>query len=108
MEGLSSLVARAQAGDLAAYGEVVRRLQDMAYGYACAVLGDLHLAEDATQECFMDLARQPRSVTRSLANSSRARSTWGAISSHIGSRGWEEEFFTREPTRSSARCRRRA
>src|SRR5689334_4382413 len=37
----------------AAFGEVVRRFQDMAYGYAYAALGDPHLAEDAVQEAFV-------------------------------------------------------
>ncbi len=53
MEELRSLVSRAQAGDLDAYGEIVRRFQDMAYGYAYSILGDFHLAEDAAQEAFI-------------------------------------------------------
>jgi hypothetical protein len=36
-----------------AYGEIVRRFQDMAVGYAHALLGDFHLAEDAAQEAFL-------------------------------------------------------
>ncbi len=57
MEDLRSLVVRAQAGDLDAYGQVVRRFQDMAYGYAYALLGDFHLAEDAAQEAFIQAYR---------------------------------------------------
>lgn len=53
MEELSQLVARSQAGDLDAYGQIVGRFQDMAYGYAYSVLGDFHLAEDAAQEAFV-------------------------------------------------------
>ena len=57
MKDLGSLVTQAQAGDLQAYGEIVRRFQDMAYGYACAVLGDFHLAEDVAQEAFIEAYR---------------------------------------------------
>ena len=42
---------------MAAYGEIVRRFQDMAYGCAYAVLSDFHLAEDATQEAFVEAYR---------------------------------------------------
>ena len=54
METLESLVERAQSGDQNAYGEIVRRFQDMAYGYAYAILGDFQLAEDAAQEAFIE------------------------------------------------------
>lgn len=37
-----------------AYAEIVRRFQDMAFGCAFAVLGDIQHAEDAAQEAFMD------------------------------------------------------
>ena len=57
MEELASLVVRARAGDLKAYGQVVRRFQDMAYGYAYSLLGDFHLAEDAAQEAFVQAYR---------------------------------------------------
>ena len=50
---LSSLVIRAQTGDRVAYDGIVRRFQDMAVGYASALLGDFHLAEDAAQEAFV-------------------------------------------------------
>ena len=40
---LSSLVIRAQTGDRIAYDGIVRRFQDMAVGYASALLGDFHL-----------------------------------------------------------------
>ena len=36
-----------------AFGEIVRRFQDMAYACAFAALGDFHLAEDAAQEAFV-------------------------------------------------------
>ena len=57
MDDLNRLVTRAQAGDTDAYGELVRRFQDMAYGYAYAIVGDLELAEDAAQEAFIEAYR---------------------------------------------------
>ncbi|MDY7010240.1 MAG: sigma-70 family RNA polymerase sigma factor, partial [Planctomycetota bacterium] len=57
MEELKSLVTRSRAGDVDAYGEIVRRFQDMAYGYAYSILGDFHLAEDAAQEAFIEAYR---------------------------------------------------
>ena len=36
-----------------AFGEIVRRFQDMAYACAFAALGDFHLAEDVAQEAFI-------------------------------------------------------
>jgi RNA polymerase sigma factor (sigma-70 family) len=49
---LESLVIQAQDGNPTAYGDLVRRFQDMAVGYAFSILGDFHLAEDASQEAF--------------------------------------------------------
>ncbi|MBN1934269.1 MAG: sigma-70 family RNA polymerase sigma factor [Anaerolineae bacterium] len=57
MDDLASLVAHAQAGDTAAYGTLVSRFQDMAYGYAYAILGDFDLAQDAAQEAFVEAYR---------------------------------------------------
>jgi RNA polymerase sigma factor (sigma-70 family) len=57
MEELTSLVIRAQGGDLDAYGIIVRQFQDMAYGYGYSVLGDFHLAQDAAQEAFIQAYR---------------------------------------------------
>jgi RNA polymerase sigma factor (sigma-70 family) len=37
----------------AAFGALVERYQDAAYGYAYALLGDRHLAQDATQEAWV-------------------------------------------------------
>ena len=47
-------VARARAGDRAAFEEVVRRFQALAVGYAYSILGDFHWAEDAAQEAFVE------------------------------------------------------
>ena len=54
MEELEVLLTEAQNGDLDAFGEIVRRFQDMAVGYASAILGDVHLAEDVAQEAFTE------------------------------------------------------
>jgi len=57
VEDVRSLVDRAKAGKLEAYGAIVRRFQDMAVGYGYAVLGDFYLAEDAAQEAFIEAYR---------------------------------------------------
>lgn len=51
---LADLIVSARAGDAAAFGAVVRRFQDMAVGYGYSLLGNLHLAEDAAQEAFLE------------------------------------------------------
>jgi RNA polymerase sigma-70 factor (ECF subfamily) len=53
-ETISDLVQRANAGDQAAFAELVRRFQAMAYGYAYSILGDFPLAEDAAQCAFVE------------------------------------------------------
>jgi RNA polymerase sigma factor (sigma-70 family) len=50
---VEQLVMEAQAGDVDAFTELVRRYQAMAFGYAYANLGDFHAAEDATQGAFL-------------------------------------------------------
>ncbi|MBN1580197.1 MAG: sigma-70 family RNA polymerase sigma factor [Anaerolineae bacterium] len=58
MDGsLESWVIRAQAGEVDAYEQIVRRFQDMAYRYAYTVLGDFDLAQDAAQEAFIETYR---------------------------------------------------
>jgi RNA polymerase sigma factor (sigma-70 family) len=58
-EEVGRLIATATAARAArsekdrAFGEIVRRFQDLAFGYAYALLGDFHLAEDAAQEAFI-------------------------------------------------------
>ena len=54
MEELKSLVISARSGSLEAFGRIVRRFQDMAYGCAYSVLGDFHLSEDIAQEAFIE------------------------------------------------------
>src|SRR5579871_2286386 len=51
---LQALVIAAQAGDLEAFGHIVRRFQGTAYAGAYAVVGDAQLAEDVAQEAFME------------------------------------------------------
>ncbi|MBI2850270.1 MAG: sigma-70 family RNA polymerase sigma factor [Chloroflexi bacterium] len=58
MEELKSLVVSARSGDLEAFGEIVRRFQDMAHGYAYSVVNDFHLAEDVAQDAFLDAYQQ--------------------------------------------------
>ncbi len=59
MEEIAVLIARATAARAAradksqAFGELVRRFQDLAFACAFATLGDFHLAQDATQEAFL-------------------------------------------------------
>ena len=53
MSELKSIIRNVQDGDLHAFGFVVRRFHDMAVGYAHSILGDFHLAEDASQEAFV-------------------------------------------------------
>jgi RNA polymerase sigma factor (sigma-70 family) len=55
VEALEIIILRAQAGDRMAYEELVRRFQDMAVGYAYAVVDDWHLAEDVAQEAFITM-----------------------------------------------------
>ncbi len=54
MTELQALVRAAQDGDKDAFGQVVRRFQDMAYASAYATVGDACLAQDIAQEAFLD------------------------------------------------------
>lgn len=49
----AELVRRAQAGELAAFNQLVVQYQDAAYSLALRFLGDREAAEDATQEAFI-------------------------------------------------------
>ncbi len=53
MTSLADTLSHARAGDNSAFADLVRRYQDMAVGYAFALLGDHHLAEDAAQDAFL-------------------------------------------------------
>ena len=64
---LNELVARAQAGDLEAYGRVVEATQTMAYAVARGVLRDPSLAEDAAQEAYLRAFRRLRDLDQPAA-----------------------------------------
>ncbi|MEM7117391.1 MAG: sigma-70 family RNA polymerase sigma factor [Chloroflexota bacterium] len=53
MDELTQIVQRVRSGEVEAYSLIVERFQDMATGYAYAILGDFGLAEDAAQEAFL-------------------------------------------------------
>jgi RNA polymerase sigma-70 factor (ECF subfamily) len=52
-----ALVARARAGDQAAFGELVRRASPDLFRLCVRITGDAALAEDAMQEAFIDAWR---------------------------------------------------
>ena len=56
-----SIVARAQAGEPAAFDELVRRYADRLYGVVLRFVGDADEAEEVTQEAFV---RAWRSISR--------------------------------------------
>jgi len=62
MEQLANLVRRAQAGDLDAYGELVRRTQGATCAVTFGVLRDRGLAEDAAQETYLRAFRRLRDL----------------------------------------------
>ena len=51
---LEALIKSATTGDDHAFAEIIRRFQDMAFGYAYTLVSDLNLAEDAVQEAFVE------------------------------------------------------
>src|SRR5579864_8253768 len=55
---LPPLVLAARAGDLAAFGALVRATQDMAYAVAWQVLRDEQDARDAVQEAYLRAFRR--------------------------------------------------
>lgn len=67
METLGDLVVRAQAGDLEAYGILVRQTQAMAYAVARGMLRDRALAEDAIQEAYLRAFRRMRDLDEPAA-----------------------------------------
>jgi RNA polymerase sigma factor (sigma-70 family) len=58
MDSLATLIGRIRSGDEDAYAAMVARFQDMAVGYAYALLRDFQLAEDAAQEAFFEAYRK--------------------------------------------------
>jgi RNA polymerase sigma factor (sigma-70 family) len=67
METLDTLVVRAQAGDLEAFGQLVRATQLTAYAVARRVLRDAGAAEDATQEAYLRAFRRLRDLEEPAA-----------------------------------------
>ena len=53
----NALLARANAGDAAAFGVLVRRHQRLVYSLALRMVSDRHQAEDLAQEVFLQLYR---------------------------------------------------
>lgn len=53
MEPLNTLVARAKAGDLDAFGQIVAATQTMAFAVAVGVLRDAARAQDAVQDAYI-------------------------------------------------------
>lgn len=54
MKEIESKLLAVRAGDHQTFREIIEAFQDMAFGYAYAILGDFHLAEDAAQEAFIE------------------------------------------------------
>ncbi len=50
---LRDLLGEATAGNRAAFSELARRYEDMAFGYALSILRDFHLAQDVAQEALL-------------------------------------------------------
>lgn len=59
---LARLVPAAAAGNTSAFASLVVAHQDLAVGYAYALIGDHALAEDAAQEAFMEALANLRSL----------------------------------------------
>ena len=131
MQDLKAVVLRASAGDCNAYEDLVRRFQDMAVGYAFALLGDWQEAEDAAQDAFIaawrgssscgtrppSQAGSGASCTRrriaACARGSRCRSRWNwSVKSRWRGRRrtWRRGSCAptwprhRRPARSAAQC----
>ncbi len=52
---LTTLIARVRAGDPSAFTTLVQRYQELALGYAFAILRDFPLAQDAAQQAFIEV-----------------------------------------------------
>jgi RNA polymerase sigma-70 factor (ECF subfamily) len=53
------LVKRSRFGDERAFLELYLRHRDNVFGFAYRMLGEREAAEDVTQDCFLNLVRQP-------------------------------------------------
>jgi RNA polymerase sigma-70 factor (ECF subfamily) len=62
LPGEDERVARARAGDLSAFGELVRQHQRAVFGVALRMLGDRPAAEELAQDVFVQLHRHLASI----------------------------------------------
>jgi RNA polymerase sigma factor (sigma-70 family) len=92
------LQAYARHRDADAFAALVRRYAGLVYSAAMRVTGNAADAEDVVQTCFMELARSPASVRRSVAGWLHAAATHRALSSVRGSAARRR----REQTRAAA------
>jgi DNA-directed RNA polymerase specialized sigma24 family protein len=53
VDDLPTLIDRVRSGERTAFGQIVTRFQETALGYVTSQLGDVHAAEDAAQEAFL-------------------------------------------------------
>ena len=67
--GTWALVNAAQAGDMAAYGELFELYYDMVFRFVLFRTGDRALAEDLTSETFVRALRRISSVSYQAATS---------------------------------------
>ena len=73
----------ADAGSQTAFGQLVERHVALVYSAARRRLGDAHLAEDATQQVFLRLARKARDLPPSVIVSGWLYRTGGLVASEI-------------------------
>jgi RNA polymerase sigma factor (sigma-70 family) len=66
-EHVVAIVRAAQSGDERAFAALVAAFQDVAVAYATSLVRDYHLAEDATQEAFVDAYRALASLREPAA-----------------------------------------
>ena len=64
---LKEVVERAVGGDVEAFGRLVSEYQDTARRWACAIVGDLELAEDIVQDAFVQAHRSLGSLREPAA-----------------------------------------
>ena len=101
------LIARARDGDAAAYGDLVRRYEQIAFRTAYAVCGDAADAEDAAQDAFVKAhAALPRFragapwrpwLLRIVANEARNRRRSAGRRAHLALRAARAEARLEAP-----------
>jgi RNA polymerase sigma-70 factor (ECF subfamily) len=101
------LIERARRGDTAAYGDLVRRYEGVAFRTACAICGDAGEAEEAAQDAFVKAYRAlPRFRTgapwrpwilRIVANEARNRRRAAGRRAHLVTRAAQAEALVEAP-----------